>query len=73
MPAHLEFRDTLPKTAVGKLSKKELIEEERQKLKPLPQMKAVIPASGVSPRAGTQHHGFAEPWVPDISLREIPG
>jgi long-chain acyl-CoA synthetase len=29
----LEFRDTLPKTAVGKLSKKELIEEERQKLK----------------------------------------
>ena len=34
MPAHLEFRDALPKTAVGKLSKKELIEEERQKLKP---------------------------------------
>jgi long-chain acyl-CoA synthetase len=33
MPAHLEFRDTLPKTAVGKLSKKELIKEERQKLK----------------------------------------
>ena len=33
MPAHLEFRDTLPKTAVGKLSKKELIEEERQKMK----------------------------------------
>jgi long-chain acyl-CoA synthetase len=33
LPAHLEFRDTLPKTAVGKLSKKELIEEERQKLK----------------------------------------
>jgi len=32
MPAHLEFRDSLPKTAVGKLSKKELIEEERQKL-----------------------------------------
>ena len=32
MPAHLEFRDALPKTAVGKLSKKELIEEERQKL-----------------------------------------
>jgi long-chain acyl-CoA synthetase len=29
MPAHLEFRDALPKTAVGKLSKKELIEEER--------------------------------------------
>jgi long-chain acyl-CoA synthetase len=33
MPAQLEFRDALPKTAVGKLSKKELIEEERQKLK----------------------------------------
>ena len=32
MPAHLEFRDTLPKTAVGKLSKKELIAEERQKM-----------------------------------------
>jgi long-chain acyl-CoA synthetase len=32
MPAHLEFRDALPKTAVGKLSKKELIAEERQKL-----------------------------------------
>jgi len=31
MPAHLEFRDALPKTAVGKLSKKELIEEERRK------------------------------------------
>ena len=33
MPAHLEFRSELPKTPVGKLSKKELIEEERQKLK----------------------------------------
>jgi long-chain acyl-CoA synthetase len=33
LPAHLEFRDALPKTAVGKLSKKELIEEERQKLR----------------------------------------
>jgi long-chain acyl-CoA synthetase len=31
LPAHLEFRDALPKTPVGKLSKKELIEEERQK------------------------------------------
>jgi long-chain acyl-CoA synthetase len=31
VPAHLEFRDALPKTPVGKLSKKELIEEERQK------------------------------------------
>jgi long-chain acyl-CoA synthetase len=33
MPTHLEFRDVLPKTPVGKLSKKELIEEERQKIK----------------------------------------
>jgi long-chain acyl-CoA synthetase len=33
LPAQLEFRDALPKTAVGKLSKKELIEEERQKQK----------------------------------------
>jgi long-chain acyl-CoA synthetase len=33
MPAHLEFRDMLPKTAVGKLSKKELIKEERQRLR----------------------------------------
>jgi long-chain acyl-CoA synthetase len=31
MPAHLEIRDSLPKTAVGKLSKKELVEQERQK------------------------------------------
>jgi long-chain acyl-CoA synthetase len=31
MPAHLEFRDALPKTAVGKLSKKELVAEEREK------------------------------------------
>jgi long-chain acyl-CoA synthetase len=31
LPAHLELRDTLPKTAVGKLSKKELIAEERRK------------------------------------------
>lgn len=31
LPAHLEFRESLPKTAVGKLSKKELIAEEREK------------------------------------------
>jgi long-chain acyl-CoA synthetase len=31
LPAQLEFRDALPKTAVGKLSKKELIAEERQR------------------------------------------
>jgi long-chain acyl-CoA synthetase len=33
LPAHLEFRAELPKTAVGKLSKKELIEEERRRTK----------------------------------------
>jgi long-chain acyl-CoA synthetase len=31
MPAHLEFRDTLPKTSVGKLSKKVLVDQERAK------------------------------------------
>jgi long-chain acyl-CoA synthetase len=31
LPAALEFRDTLPKTSVGKLSRKALREEERQK------------------------------------------
>jgi long-chain acyl-CoA synthetase len=31
MPRHIEFRDTLPKTMVGKLSKKELVAEERAK------------------------------------------
>lgn len=30
-PAHLEFRASLPKTAVGKLSKKELVAEEKAK------------------------------------------
>src|SRR5690606_28612239 len=31
MPAYLEIRPALPRTSVGKLSKKELIEEERSK------------------------------------------
>lgn len=31
MPKHIEFRDELPKTMVGKLSKKELVEEETAK------------------------------------------
>jgi long-chain acyl-CoA synthetase len=31
MPAALEMRDALPRTSVGKLSKKELIAEERRK------------------------------------------
>jgi long-chain acyl-CoA synthetase len=40
MPAHLEFRDALPKTGVGKLSKKELVEEERQKAQAVAQSAA---------------------------------
>ena len=32
MPAAVEFRDALPRTAVGKLSRKELAEEERNRL-----------------------------------------
>ncbi len=31
MPREIEFRDELPKTMIGKLSKKELVEEERAK------------------------------------------
>jgi long-chain acyl-CoA synthetase len=31
MPAELELRDALPRTPVGKLSKKELVEEDRAK------------------------------------------
>jgi len=30
-PAEIEFRDELPKTLIGKLSKKELIAEEKEK------------------------------------------
>jgi len=32
VPRKIEFRDKLPRTPVGKLSKKELIEEERAKM-----------------------------------------
>ncbi|MXO71114.1 long-chain-fatty-acid--CoA ligase [Alteraurantiacibacter buctensis] len=31
MPTEFEFRDSLPKTMIGKLSKKELVEEEKRK------------------------------------------
>jgi long-chain acyl-CoA synthetase len=31
MPAEIEFRDALPKTLIGKLSKKELKEEEARR------------------------------------------
>jgi len=34
MPAEIEFRDTLPKTMIGKLSKKELKAEEARRAKP---------------------------------------
>ena len=33
IPAALEFRSVLPKTPVGKLSRKELVEEERERAK----------------------------------------
>jgi long-chain acyl-CoA synthetase len=33
MPTHLEFRETLPKTSVGKLFKRGLIDEERAKMR----------------------------------------
>ncbi len=36
MPSAIELRDELPKTMVGKLSKKELVEEELQRLKNAP-------------------------------------
>jgi long-chain acyl-CoA synthetase len=41
MPAALEIRDALPRTAVGKLSKKELVEEEKQKRAGAPAAEAV--------------------------------
>jgi long-chain acyl-CoA synthetase len=31
MPEEIEFRDELPKTQIGKLSKKELVAEEKAK------------------------------------------
>ena len=37
LPAALEFRDVLPKTAVGKLSKKELVAEERARASARPE------------------------------------
>ncbi len=33
MPAQIEFRDSLPKTMIGKLSKKELVAEEAKRAK----------------------------------------
>ncbi len=34
LPAEIEFRDALPKTMIGKLSKKELVAEEAKRAKP---------------------------------------
>ena len=34
MPAVIEFRDELPKTMIGKLSKKELKAEEEKRIRP---------------------------------------
>ncbi len=34
MPVYIEFRDDLPKTLIGKLSKKELVAEEAAKSNP---------------------------------------
>ncbi len=34
MPAAIEFRASLPKTMIGKLSKKELVSEEAKRAKP---------------------------------------
>ena len=31
LPKHIEFRNSLPRTLIGKLSKKELVAEERAK------------------------------------------
>jgi long-chain acyl-CoA synthetase len=33
MPSQIEFRDSLPKTIIGKLSKKELVAEEAERAK----------------------------------------
>ena len=74
MPAHLEFRDTLPKTAVGKLSKKELIEEERQKLQRRRRMKVSSRPRASAREPGPRGHGLSSwPWVPDISLTRNSG
>jgi long-chain acyl-CoA synthetase len=48
MPAGIEIRDALPMTSVGKLSKKELVEEERQKYQAMKQQNASA-ASGHAP------------------------
>ena len=75
LPAHLEFRDALPKTAVGKLSKKELIEEERQKMQGCRRVNWLSSRPRPSGREpGPSPAGERPwPWVPDTSRREVPG
>jgi long-chain acyl-CoA synthetase len=48
MPAAVEIRDTLPQTSVGKLSKKELVEEERRKYQAMKTQKASSAAAGTN-------------------------
>ena len=44
MPKHVEFRDSLPRTLIGKLSKKELVAEERAKSAAIgPNHAAIVP------------------------------
>lgn len=47
MPAAVEIRDTLPMTSVGKLSKKELVEEERRKYQAMKLENSSAPADAV--------------------------
>ena len=70
MPAALEIRDHLPRTAVGKLSKKELVEEEREKAADAGGVVSsrrpaftVIPEAA-QPLSGIHDHAPAL-WVPD--------
>ena len=68
MPAHLEFRDALPKTAVGKLSKKELIEEERQKMQGCRGVSICHPgACRRDPCAAASVRSQLDAWIPGTS------
>ena len=50
MPAHLEFRDALPKTAVGKLSKKELVDGGAAEGAPEPPKQSSRACAGIERR-----------------------
>ncbi|MCW5680311.1 MAG: dicarboxylate--CoA ligase PimA [Xanthobacteraceae bacterium] len=49
MPAAIEIRDALPMTSVGKLSKKELVEEERRKYQAMKQQNTPATAGANNP------------------------